>query len=653
MRLAGIGLGMATVALAASAPAQEQTVQQAFEAATALMVKGENEAALRAWNGLEERVRGNSRNVAIIEVRKSEALFALDRKAEAVEAARAGLVGMPENDKSLDEDRFLAWARLGEVGEAALDYASAATAYRHAVALAPSPAYKLKMLRGLIATDIFVDPARVGDELGQAKTILAATDADDGVAAIFDQLRSEWRLNQGDFRGARAAADDAVDALGGLTSKTDLYDVAARSDYAIAALLAGDDDAAREYMAMTGAGRLPKGDFDAGVQMKVPDCGGEEGLRPKDVAVVQFSVGDDGTVVESTPIYASGGGEAALAFAQAARQWSWTPKQVERMPPFFRYRARVELRCSTAFERPSVGDWLDSALGAWLAEQGVSLPPIATGSDAAVLPAQRAQLASAEAAGATALALVPPLAALVTNSVVGREETNALARRAVAILAAHHAPPTALLAMQRFVWESETPEGWSAEEYDRAVSPALSQPVYAGDAETRAAIRLMLADRIRRKEEDRARTMLRQVADDAALAANHPLKVGALVRLASLEVGEGNPTAAQAAFERSGLDARQCALVDSAPRLLDAGASSRDFPFEAQRWGFEGWTQVQFDIDADGHVLNERAIVSYPPFVFTKAGKSVIGGARYEKSFRPDGGLGCGGQNNRIKFRIG
>jgi tetratricopeptide (TPR) repeat protein len=648
-----IGGGLAAVALGVPAPAQQQSVQQAFEAATALMVKGENEAALRAWEALEKRVEGSPRNLAIVRVRKSEVLFNLDRKQEVVVAARAGLAGLPESDKTLDEDRFLAWNRLGQIAEASLDYAGAADAYRHAVALAPSPLLKIKTLRGLIATDTFVDPARVGEELAQADALLASMEVDPGAKAIFDQLRSEWLLNQGDFKGAREAADDAVDGLGGLTSKTDLYDVAARSDYALAAVLAGDDDAARRYMAMTGAGRLPKGNFGRGVQMKVPDCGGEDGLRPEDVAIVQFSIGDDGAVLNSVPVYSSAGGEAALAFARAARQWSWTPEQVKNMPQFFRYRARVELRCSTAFERPSVGDYLDGALGEWLTAKGVALPSIATGSDAAVLPEQRARLTAAEASGGDTLALVPLLSAVVRNSVVPREEVNKLAERGVAILREHDAPPTALLAMQRFAWESATPEGWSARDYDRAVSPGLAQPVYAANAEARSAIRLMLADRIRRKDEDRARLLLRQVADDTALAANHPLKVGALVRLASLEAGEGNVAAAQAAFERSGLDARQCALVDSPPKLRSANSSSRDFPREAQRWGFEGWTKVQFDIDADGHVLNERAIVSYPPFVFTKAGTNLISGARYEKSFRPDGGLGCGGQSNSIAFRLG
>lgn len=68
------------------------------------------------------------------------------------------------------------------------------------------------------------------------------------------------------------------------------------------------------------------------------------------------------------------------------------------------------------------------------------------------------------------------------------------------------------------------------------------------------------------------------------------------------------------------------------------------------QWGFEGWTLTEFDISAEGKVLNARPILSYPPFVFSKAGAQTIAGARYAKSYRPDGGLGCGGSAQRVKF---
>jgi hypothetical protein len=76
------------------------------------------------------------------------------------------------------------------------------------------------------------------------------------------------------------------------------------------------------------------------------------------------------------------------------------------------------------------------------------------------------------------------------------------------------------------------------------------------------------------------------------------------------------------------------------------------FPEEALMWHFEGWTQTQFDVAPDGRVLNERAVLSYPPFVFTKAGNATLATARFSKTFRPDGGVGCGGLTHRVKFLL-
>jgi hypothetical protein len=387
--------------------------------------------------------------------------------------------------------------------------------------------------------------------------------------------------------------------------------------------------------------------------MKVPECGGDAALRPEDAAVVEFRVGDDGRVIESLPVYAAGGGEAALAFARAARDWSWTPEEAKKLPPFFRYSARVELRCSTAFERPSVANYLDQDLGAWLTGKGVKLPPPLTGGDVAVLPRLRERLdAEQTAAGADALQLAPTLIAIAENAVSGREESNRMASRALAILTANHAPPVARLAAERLVWETEAAESWKASDYARAVEPRLADPAYASDPEARAAIRLLVADRLVAHDRDRAEGLLRPVAEDGTLAANDPLKVGALVRLASIAVAEGHPDAARAAFDKTGLSADQCALLDAKPHMVATNSGSSDFPAEAARWGFEGWTQLQYDVTADGKTENVRAIVSYPPFVFSKAGTTVLKGARFSKSYRPDGGLGCGGDEGRVRFQM-
>jgi hypothetical protein len=643
----------AIASMASAATAQQATsVQQDFEAATALHDRSDFAGALARWQALEARTAKNPRSRALVEVRKGQTLLALDRKDEAVASTRLGLAGLPVGDASLKGDRFAAFATLGRVAEAALDYASAAEAYGKAEQTAQIPGEHMMALRGLIQANTFIDPAAAAQAMARVEGLLAGNTSDAEVRAAFKRLNGQLLLNQGAFEASRKASGEAVRLLGGLTERTRIDDVPVRSNYAIAALLAGKKDDARHYMAMTGAGRLSKGSFDPGPQMKVPECGGEAGLKPADLAVVEFTIDDDGVVRTSAPVYAEGGGGVALEFARATRGWSWTPEQVKQMPPFFRNRVRVELRCSTAFERPSVGTYLDGELGNWLTDKKVAMPPMLSGSDAGVLPQLRAQLAAAEATqGKDALALVPMLHQLTHNAVVGREETNALARRELGIAVANGAPPPARLAIEAMVWQSALAEGWKPDSYVRAVTPALSAVPYAGDAVARSALRLMIAD-AGRKNEARTRQLLTEIGSDAALPANHPLRVGALIRLASLEKDAGNAPAAAAAFTASGLSARQCALVDSAPRFLGASAGESAFPLEAQQWGFEGFTTMQFDVSVDGRVVNQRAVIAYPPFVFTEAGTGIVKTARYEKSYRPDGGLGCGGNTQRVKFNI-
>ncbi|HEX8384267.1 MAG TPA: hypothetical protein VF592_12925 [Sphingomonas sp.] len=635
---AAVALLLASTGYAQPGP----TTQQAFDAATALDAGTDRAAALAAWERLEVRPGLSKRTRAIVRVRKSRALYALGRTDQAIAAARAGLVDLPATDPSLREDRQQTHLALGRMAEEAIDFASAADDFARAEALAVTPAEKVASLDGLAATQTFIDPAAAGAALDRADAILAGVKAEPAVMAAFARRRGILALNRGDFAAARQHSSRAVKLLGGLTLRLDSNDVSARNDAALAYLLGGDPDKAREYLAYTGAGRMPKGKFDAGTQMTVPDCGAEAGLKPADMAVIEFTVGDDGQVLLATPIYAAGGPEVALAFAREARGWSWSAEQVAAMPRFLRYRARVEMRCSTGFERPSVNSLLATDLGSWLATKGAPITP-AQGSDAANLERQRALLGAAAPNGPQMLAA---LAGLLDNSALPQHERHGHATRALALAVAQGAPATARLALHLKERASSATETWRAGTYRRLLGPLMSDPVYAADPRARAALRLLIADG---EEPREARTFLAQVSGDPALPVNEPLRVGALVRLASIEHAAGNAAAAKTAFESSGLAASQCAIIDKPPRMLRVGGT---FPLEAQRWGFEGWTQTQFDIGADGRVLNERAILAYPPFVFSKAGAQTIAGARFDKSFRPDGGLGCGAQTTRVRFAL-
>jgi outer membrane biosynthesis protein TonB len=157
---------------------------------------------------------------------------------------------------------------------------------------------------------------------------------------------------------------------------------------------------------------------------------------------------------------------------------------------------------------------------------------------------------------------------------------------------------------------------------------------------------LLTADAVR-SDKARSTVLLNAVVADPGLDAQDVLRVGALIRLAAIYTQQGDLAGAKTAYEKTGTSEAQCTLVDSKPRFLGISAS---FPAEAKMWGFEGWASVQFDISADGKVVSPRAVISYPPFIFTKTASEAFKTARYEKSYRPDGGLACDSTTSRIRF---
>lgn len=638
-------------------PPQTTTVQQDFDAAAALDAKPDRAASLAAWEKMEARTKPGSRSRGIVLVRKAPTLFALSRADEAVKAARAGLALLPAGDASLAEDRTRAFLILGQVATDTLDYAGAVTALQQAEASAISTADKLGAMLSLVAAQIFIDPTAAAATLARSDALVGTLKLDKSVAARFARQRTILKLNTGDIAGARTSALQAIRLLGGLeTEKVDLMDASARSDAAIAYLLSGDADEARRYMAYTGAGRMVKGSFDPAAEMRSPDCGGDAGLKPQDVAVVEFNIASDGTIDQAVPIYAAGGGQVALEFARAVKGWSWPAEQVQAIPPFYRYHVRVEMRCSTAFERPSIGDGLDGVLEQWLSSKGVTVAPEPAGQQAAALAGQRAELVSAMAQSPNSLRTLAAIYRLTSNPTVAREERAALYARGLEIAAANAAPPSARLTFDLPGRLDAVTDIWKPGVYQRTLMPMLSEPVYANDPQARAAIRLMMVDgavsRTRKSEKNEtALVTLRQVADDKALQPNDSLRVGALIRIASIEERNGQIDAARATFASSGLTANQCAIMDAPPKIVSKPGSEA-FPMEALRWGFEGWTQVQFDIGADGNVINQRALLSYPPFIFSEAGTKFFTKAKYAKTYRPDGGLGCGATTTRIRFLL-
>ncbi len=624
-----------------STPARPSPIQQAFDAAIALEANGTPVARAAAWHALADQAHGNRRTVAIAHLREGVALRAAGRDAEGETLVSAAMPDLAAADPSLREYRFDGYHLLGQIAEHDLDYATAVALYHEAEAIADTPADRYIALLGLIRTATYTDPAAAAAAIGRAEAVLRSVKAEPAVEGELRRWEAELAMNRGDFAGAKRTAARAVQLMGGLTSRTDSNDVSVRSDYAIAALMTGNADSAREYLAMTGAGRLPNGVFGRGVVTEVPDCGGEAGLKPEDMGIVEFTVAEDGHTVDVHPVYAAGGGAVALKFARAVARWSWTPEQLKSVPPFFRNRVRLELRCSTSFERPSVARYLDDQLVRWLGQKDLEVPAIPAASDAAALPLERTALAAAEQRhGKDALAIVPLLWRVANNKVAPRDEAAAAAARALLIARREGAPPSVRLALDLLARRD-------SDRHARDPATVLTDR-YDGDAEAHGAIALIAAEG-GRQDIGRIRALLEPVARDPRLDPDNPVRSAALIRLASLEERDSRPDAARAIYAQAHVAPESCSLIDSPPRLLHAGGT---FPAEAMRRGFEGWALLQYDISAAGKVSNERAIIAYPPFVFTKAAIATMAGAQYAKTFRPDGQLGCGGNTGGVRFQL-
>lgn len=650
-------IGVAAIALAAaSASAQEPSIQVQFESASQALQAEKWAEALATFEALGRRLGATPRSLALVRVRKGEALIRLGRREEAEAALTAGLATLPKQDASLREDRLMALINLGEINERALDYGEALRYFLEAQPLAAPSGMEARVLRGLIRTRMFYDGAAALADADRAIALTAAQPGDtQRLQAPFRILRGRILMNLGRFGEAQAELKRATDALGGLTLKVDAADIAARSDMAIAALLNKRPDEARKYLAYTGAGRV----MDAMVkssQMPSPPCGAEGDLRPEDVAVVEFSIRDDGSVGAAAPIYSSREGDSALAFARAASAWSWSSEQVKEIPALFRMLTRVEMRCTTTAERPSIVGILHDDVASWLDASGVAPVTLSGGSDAVRAKPLLDELAARERKhGISSPQLIPALMEVAGNVITPREQAAVAAERALAIARAAGAPPPVVAALgiraatTSFVRKGYTPKGKTPD-----FTGLLGDASVMGHPRAATAVRLAAADHLyqARGREKEAIAQLTAIGETPGLGGNDPLRAAALSRLASLYVAAGDTDAAQTTFQNSGLTPGQCALLDAQPRRRGTRASYLDYPSDALAMDFEGWATAEYDITAQGEPINVRIINAYPAFVFSKSTEAIANRQKYEPSFRPDGSAGCGGQQMPIVYRI-
>lgn len=644
-------------------PPSQPGAQQLFESGAAAMSAQDWAGALAIYTNLEARLslstKPNAKSLSLVRLRKGATLSHLGRLEEAEALISASLANLPVGDPSLAGEIWNGRLALGDIASRRFDYATAVSRFRESLDGLTSPAEKLILYDRLIRVGIFVDPQRALTD-SDAELALLATDPSVGKEwlGLAHQLRGRTLLNLGRIPEARAELDRAIKLLGGLSStKVNALDLAARSEAAIAAMRAKLPDQARRLLAYTGAAMQAGQGFELGKDMNPPSCGGINGPRPEDVAVVEFSIRGDGSVGNAIPIYFTGKPPVAVEFARAVSQWSWSAEELRRVIPFFRAQTRIEMRCSTIFNRRDTLDMLDPAVEEWLTARSARRIEASPASDASALAGLRAELAEREKRdGMQSVQLIPVLISLSSNSVVSAEEAERSLIRALQIAQGDSAPTAALAyfklgAAMVAHWKTGQRE---PSVYQKRIREALAEPVIAASSTARNALTIALFDALSPGDRRKAgRAIITSLANDDSILPNDPFRVGALTRLANLEYAAGKIEDARSLFAKTGLSEQQCALVDAAPRQKSGGIGSGDYPVEALQWGFGGWTVIEFDIDATGKPLNERPLISFPPFVFGDPTVKQIRGFRYEQRFRPDGGLGCGGQRQRVTYRSG
>ncbi len=650
------------VVLAVASPAAA-SLQTDYNAAQAALDAGKYREARDGFAALLAKLPpAQAHTAALLAARTGIAERRLGNPVAAIARLTGALAGLdPANDAA---ERIAAGTELGLAYENNADDASAARTYAAVAGEAGFAADPLSttVRLGAVRTKIFTDPAAARRELDVMLPAMVTTfkNAKTELAGVY-ALRGRIELNDHQYPAAAGWFAKALDLTGGLSDRVTVPAQQARGDLAIAAFLRGDEEGAHRYLAFTGTGYLPLEALRFGEAMPPPPCAPLTALRPDDVAVIEIAIADSGRIARATTIYASRTGGPETLFAQAARDWKWQRSAVQKLPPFYRQALRLEVRCSTSRGDDPIGIGLFARdIERWEAASRIEPLPELPDDPAAAEAALAAELARRTAAfGPDSPQLVPVLFASIDGADEAR--TQQLVSRLAALAAAAGAPADVVLVLRGHAGE---PGSGSRGAFDRArreqatrLPPLIAEAVAHGQGDSRgvAYLRLVLARAAERlKDDDTAVASLRAViaAPLATVPAGDPIRVAALLRLASIEAAHKQVAEAQSLFRATGLDAEQCALVDVAPLPTRQSVGEGDFPREALRWNFDGLVRVGYDIDTAGKPVNIRTITAVPPFVFDRGTERTARNFRYRPIFRDGPGIGCSGHSSNVRYQV-
>lgn len=634
---------------AAESPAIPPTAQRVYDQAIADFDKGDWTAAIKGFASVARPADGGpmSHSQGIIHVQLARAYAAHRETDKAMSEATLALNGLTAED---DTPRAVVWLAIGDAYRLDLAMPKATVAYERsleAARKATSPAMVTRAQIGLAICNMTIAPEKAAALLDSVLAAPETASATPIWQAQLNDLRGRASLNLGQPRDARPFLDKAIKLSGGVGgTKVSLAQISIRGDAAIGAVLGNHTEDAVKYLAYTGAGHLASEEWNSGLG-DPPVCSESSGISSTDMAVVEFSIGDDGRVIDATPIYASRPGTVGLSFAQSVSRWRWNPERIAALPSFWRKSVRIEMRCLSRPNPEALAEPFLKQTIAWLSQLPITLEDLAPLKDG-YIGRDDPRLEHDNAAA---------IPALLTRLGIelDQKRADALALRLSAALDNVNAPAVVRAVAMNRKRAAPSFRSWSAEQV--RVKAANLATLERTDPQSTATAWLTLEYAIALESNGRfgdARPVLEHVIAfrPDILGEHDPVRDVAVLHLAALQRRAGDAAGADSQVNAAGLTRAQCMLFDVRPVATVASVSGDDFPTDARRWGFDGFVREAFDINAAGHVENVRAIISYPPFIFRSSADRAVARFRFLAPVVDGGSAGCDGHAQNFNYRF-